>query len=50
MQETKWKESKARSIGGGFKLLYHSVGGRRNGVGIILREDFAKCSGGEEEI
>ena len=42
MQETKWKGSKARSIGGGFKLLYHSVDGRRNSVGVILKEDFAK--------
>ena len=42
VQETKWKASKARSIGGGFKLLYHGVDGRRNGVSIILKEDYAK--------
>ena len=47
MQETKWKgskwkESKVRSIGGGFKLLYYSVDDRRSGVGIILKEDYAK--------
>ena len=42
VQETKWKGSKARSLGGGFKLLYHGVDGRRNGVGIILKEDYAK--------
>ena len=42
VQETKWKGSKARSIGGGFKLLYHGVDGRRNGVGVILKEDYAK--------
>ena len=42
VQETKWKGSKAKSIGGGFKLLYHGVDGRRNGVGIILKEDYAK--------
>ena len=41
-QETKWKGSKARSIGGGFKLLYHGVDSRRNGVGIILKEDYVK--------
>ena len=41
VQETKWKGSKARNIGGGFKLLYHGVDGRRNG-GIILKEDYAK--------
>ena len=38
MQETKWKGS----IRGGFKLLYHGMDGRRNGVGVILREDYAK--------
>ena len=38
MQETKWKGSKARSIGDGFKLLYHGVDDRRNGVGIILKD------------
>ena len=37
-----WKGSKARSIGGGFKLLYRGVDGRRNGVGIIIKEDYAK--------
>ena len=42
VQETKWKGSKARTIGGGFKLLYHGVDGRRNGVRIILKEDYAK--------
>ena len=42
MQETKWKGSKARSIGGHFKLLYHGVVGRRNGISIILKEDYAK--------
>ena len=42
MQEIKWKGGTARSIGGGFKLLYHGVDGRRNGVGIILKEDYVK--------
>ena len=42
VQETKWKRSKARSIGGGFKLLYHGVDGGNNGVGIILKEDYAR--------
>ena len=41
-KETKWKGSKARSIGGGFKLLYRGVNGRRNGVSIILKEDHSK--------
>ncbi|KAG2462366.1 CFDP2 protein, partial [Polypterus senegalus] len=42
MQETKWKESKTRWIGGGFKLFYHGVDRRRNGVGVILKEQHIK--------
>ena len=37
VQETKWKGSKARDIGCGYKLFYHGVDGRRNGVEVILR-------------
>ncbi|KAI5615444.1 hypothetical protein C0J50_0125 [Silurus asotus] len=40
--ETKWKGSKARNIGGGFKLFYHGVDGKRNGVGVILKEEYSK--------
>ena len=40
--ETKWMGCNARSIGGGFKLFYHGVDGRRNGVGVILKEDYVK--------
>ena len=36
----KWKESKARNIGGSYKLFYHRVSGQKNGVGIILKERF----------
>uniref|UniRef100_A0A8C4QLM4 Endonuclease/exonuclease/phosphatase domain-containing protein n=1 Tax=Eptatretus burgeri TaxID=7764 RepID=A0A8C4QLM4_EPTBU len=42
VQETKWMGSKARSMGGGFKLFYHGVDGRRNGVRVILKEDYVK--------
>ncbi len=42
MQETKWKGSKARSIGGRFKLFYHGVDGKRNGVEVILKEEYVK--------
>ncbi|XP_051790361.1 craniofacial development protein 2-like [Erpetoichthys calabaricus] len=42
VQEIKWKGSKARWIGGGFKLFYHGVDGRRNGVGVILKEQYVK--------
>ncbi|KAI5607533.1 hypothetical protein C0J50_1844 [Silurus asotus] len=43
VQETKWKGSRARNIGGGFKLLYHGVDGKRNGVGVILKKEYSKC-------
>ncbi|KAI5621014.1 separin isoform X1 [Silurus asotus] len=42
VQETKWKGSKSRNIGGGFKLFYHGVDGKRNGVGVILKEEYSK--------
>ncbi|KAI5618310.1 hypothetical protein C0J50_22292 [Silurus asotus] len=42
VQETKWKGSKARNIGGGFKLFYHGVDGKRNIVGVILKEEYSK--------
>ena len=42
VQECKWMGCKARSIGGGFKLFYHGVDGRRNGVGVILKENYVK--------
>ncbi|KAI5093802.1 hypothetical protein C0J45_15526 [Silurus meridionalis] len=42
VQETKWKGSKSRNIGGGFKLFYHGVDGKRNGVEGILKEEYSK--------
>ena len=42
VQETRWKGSKARSSGAGFKVFYHGVDGKRNGVGVILKEDIRK--------
>ncbi|KAK3520381.1 hypothetical protein QTP70_024131, partial [Hemibagrus guttatus] len=38
--ETRWKGSKARSIGAGFKLFYYGVDSKRNGVGVVLKEEF----------
>ncbi|KAK3564765.1 hypothetical protein QTP86_025281 [Hemibagrus guttatus] len=38
VQETRWKGSKARSIGTGFKLFYYGVDSKRNGVGCELEE------------
>ncbi|XP_062866594.1 uncharacterized protein LOC134329279, partial [Trichomycterus rosablanca] len=42
VQETKWRGSKAYSIGAGFKLFYHGVDRKRNGVGVVLKEELAK--------
>ena len=36
IQETKWKGSKARKIGDGYKLYYSGLSNNRNVVGIIL--------------
>ena len=40
LQETKWKETKARNIGGGCKLFYNGADGRKNG--IVVREELAE--------
>ena len=42
LQETKWKGSKARNIGGGCKIFYNGADGRKNGIGIVLREELAE--------
>ncbi|KAK3524911.1 hypothetical protein QTP86_011511 [Hemibagrus guttatus] len=42
VQETRWKGSKARSIGAGFKLFYYGVESKRNGVGVVLEEEFVR--------
>ncbi|KAK3514176.1 hypothetical protein QTP70_005260 [Hemibagrus guttatus] len=42
VQETRWKGSKARSIGAGFKLFYYGVDSNRNGVGVVLKEEFVR--------
>ena len=36
VQETKWKGSKAKDLGGGYKLYYHGCERNKNGIGIIL--------------
>lgn len=38
VQETRWKGSKARSLGAGFKLFYHGIDKKRNGVRIIIKK------------
>ena len=42
LQETKWKGSKARNIGGGCKIFYNRADGRKNGIGIVVRKEQAK--------
>ena len=44
VQKTKWKESKARNVGGGCELFYNGADGRRNGIGIgiAVREELVK--------
>ncbi|KAK3508009.1 hypothetical protein QTP70_010149 [Hemibagrus guttatus] len=42
VQETRWKGSKARIIGAGFKLIYYGVDSKRNGVGVVLKEEFVR--------
>ena len=42
LQETRWKGSKTRNIGGGCKIFYNGADGRKNGIGIVLREDLAE--------
>ena len=39
VQETKWKGTKAKKLGGGFKLYYCGVDGTKNGVGIVLESE-----------
>ena len=41
-QETRWKGSKARSLGAGLKLFYPGVEGKRNGVAVILKETLVR--------
>ena len=42
LQETKWKESKARNIGGKCKLFYNGADARKNGIEIVVREELVK--------
>ncbi|KAK3546666.1 hypothetical protein QTP70_031407, partial [Hemibagrus guttatus] len=42
VQETRWKGSKVRNIGAGLKLFYYGVDSKRNGVGVVLKEEFVR--------
>lgn len=48
VQGTRWKVSKAGSIGAGFKLCYHGVDRKKNAVGMILREEYSKNAKNEK--
>ena len=40
-----------RSLGAGFKLFYHGVDGKRNGVTVTLKEELVlQCSGGDKSV
>lgn len=41
VQETRWKGSKAISLGAGLKLFYHGVDGKTDGVGVLLKGQLA---------
>ncbi|PZC80720.1 hypothetical protein B5X24_HaOG214121 [Helicoverpa armigera] len=43
LQETKWKGTKAREIGEGYKFYYCGSDGKRNGVGIVLDKNLKEC-------
>ncbi|XP_044745193.1 uncharacterized protein LOC123307055 [Coccinella septempunctata] len=38
VQKTKWKGSRSKDIGLGYKLIYQGVDAKRNGVAIILTD------------
>ena len=38
VQETRWKGSKAKELGEGYKLYYHGDTTNRNGIGIIVSQ------------
>ncbi|KAK3553750.1 hypothetical protein QTP70_009196 [Hemibagrus guttatus] len=42
VQETRRKSRKAHSIGAGFKLFYYGVDSKRNGVGVVLKEEIVR--------
>ena len=42
VQETKWKFNKARNISIDFKIFYHGLNERRNGVRITLKVQLIK--------
>ena len=44
LEETKWKRSKARYIGGGCKLFYNGADVKKNEIGRVVREELAESA------
>ena len=42
LQKTRWKGSKAKNIGGECKIFYNGADGRKNRIGIVLREELVE--------
>ncbi|XP_072934923.1 uncharacterized protein [Epargyreus clarus] len=40
LQETKWKGSKSKDIGNDYQVIYYGIDNRRNGVAIVLDNNF----------
>ncbi|XP_047989345.1 craniofacial development protein 2-like [Leguminivora glycinivorella] len=40
LQETKWKGSKSKDIGNDYQVIYHGTDNKRNGVAIVLDNNF----------
>ena len=40
VQETKWKDAKAKEIGVGYKMYYFGTSNNRNGVAVILEREW----------
>ncbi len=40
VQETKWKGSKAKEIGEGYKVIYHGTSSTRNGIAVVISRRF----------
>ena len=50
IQETRWKGSKSRQLGDGYKLIYYGKDNKRNGVGVVLKSAYAEGVLGVERI
>ena len=50
LQKTNWKGSKARNIGGGCKLFFNGADGKKNGIGIVVREELAESVLGVKRV